>query len=91
MLPPLSVWFREKVCRKAPEGVSLVREVRQPEPWPQLTPRVESKKCSLRSKKRFPRAPRPTDRPRRPTLRTSSGPARVWCYSRDRVIYGLAG
>ena len=74
MLPPLSVWFREKVCRKAAEGVSLVR---QAEPWPQLTPRVESKKCSLRSKKRFPRAPRPTDRPRRSTLRTSSGPARV--------------
>lgn len=50
MLPPLSVWFREKVCRKAPEA--MVLGPRGPSAQSHghnftRAPRVESKKSSL--------------------------------------------
>lgn len=83
VLPPLSVWFKEKGCGKAPEGVSLGPSA---EPWPQSHKNRIKRKASLRSKKRFPRAPRRSG----PAADQRSCP----CYSRRSshlTDHGLAG
>jgi hypothetical protein len=77
VLPPLSVWFKEKVCRKAPEAMVLGPRGPSARAMATRAPRVESKKSSRSDLRNASRA-----LPVRPTLRTSSGPARAIDYSR---------
>lgn len=76
MLPPLSVWFREKVCRKAPEGVSLGPLA---EPWPR------SHKNRIKERRRSDLRNGFRALPDAPDQQRTSGPARA--IVEDRVIY----
>ena len=68
MLPPLSVWFKEKGCGKAPEGVSLGPSA---EPWPQ------SHKNRIKERRRSDLRNGFRALPDAPDQQRTSGPARA--------------